>query len=116
MRRIARKFSATRAFMELKLKFMKTDPKKKYNRLSLLFGVPGIILQLLPSALGEAQNSSLANGAYFLGIILLIAGLAFYAKSKNRSGWWGLLGLINIVGILVLAVLKDRSSEVSEKQ
>lgn len=97
------------AFSELKPKIMKNDPKKKYNRLSLLFGVPGILLQLFPSAFGAAPNSFAATGTVIFSVGLLIIGLAFYAKSKNRSGWWGLMGLLSIVGLLVLAILKDRS-------
>ncbi len=109
IRKIARKLFAGGAFRELKLTLMKIDSKKKYNRFSLLLGVPGILLQLFPSVLGAAPNSTAATGTYCLGVGLLIVGLAYYAKSKNRSGWWGLMGLLSIVGLIVLAILKDRS-------
>ena len=88
--------------------------KKRFNTLSLVFGSSGLILQFLPPALFDsAQNSLLINGAYLLGICLLIVGFGFYAKSKNRSGWWGLLGLLSFVGLIALALLKDRSVDES---
>lgn len=43
----------------------------------------------------------------FTGSVLLICGLALYARAKGRTGWWGLMGLVSIPGLLVLALLPD---------
>jgi hypothetical protein len=44
-----------------------------------------------------------------LGAIAVIIGLAYYARAKGRSPWWGLFGFAWIVGLLVLASLKDHA-------
>ena len=47
--------------------------------------------------------------ALFLGCtVSLLIGLAYYAKAKGHSPWWGLFGLLSCIGILVLALLPDR--------
>ena len=42
-------------------------------------------------------------------------GLAYYAKAKGHSGWWGLCGLLSWLGIIVLIVLKDRHETAKEQ-
>jgi len=42
------------------------------------------------------------------GTALLLIGLAYYSKAKGHTPWWGLVGLLSFVGILVLALLPDR--------
>jgi hypothetical protein len=77
---------------------------QRLNRISLAWGIPGILLQ---------------NGGYFirqplvmvLGTVLLIVGLAYYAKAKGRSAAWCLMGFLSIIGLIVLACLKDRAKE-----
>jgi hypothetical protein len=47
-----------------------------------------------------------------LGTVTLLVGLAYYAKAKGCSAWWCLFAFLSIIGLLVLACLKDhRSSE-----
>ncbi len=48
-----------------------------------------------------------------LGTIALLIGLAYYARAKGRSSWWCLFAFLSIIGLLVLACLKDHTS--SEK-
>jgi amino acid transporter len=89
------------------------------NRKSLALGVPGIVLQvagniwLNTQATGDPPIPPLgvalgALAVILTGTVLLIAGLSWYAKAKGHSGWWGLLGLLSIIGLLVLALLPDR--------
>jgi hypothetical protein len=47
--------------------------------------------------------------AWSLGTCLLIAGLSCYARAKGRSGLWGAMGLLSIIGLIVLACLEDRN-------
>ncbi len=47
---------------------------------------------------------------------MLIIGLGYYAKAKGYSRWLGLLGLFSWVGIIVLAVLKDKHPTAEEKE
>jgi len=43
------------------------------------------------------------------GYALFICGCFMYSKGKGRSFWWGILGVLGPLGLLVLYVLKDRS-------
>jgi hypothetical protein len=39
------------------------------------------------------------------GIGLIMAGLAFYARSKGRHPAWCILGLLSVLGLLVIVLL-----------
>jgi hypothetical protein len=65
----------------------------RYNRISLLCGVPGVILQFAGGIIGaitDAQRGpqSAPSGVTFLiagpGTLLLMIGLAYYARAKGR--------------------------------
>ena len=79
-----------------------------YNNLSFVVGVPGIILQIL-GALTPGP------GLELLGTVLLTLGLAYYAMAKGRSPAWCLLGLLSIIGIVLLACLDDKSTDLQGK-
>ena len=86
---------------------------KRYNNLSLALGVPGIILQIVGNVIAQA-NPGTPLGVWgipisLIGTALLIAGLAYYAIAKGRSGWWGLLGFLSCIGLIILALLKDEA-------
>lgn len=76
--------------------------KKNFNRISLIIGLPGLLIQ----GFGYVQGSDFAT---FVGGIMFIIGLAYYAKAKGRSAWWGLMGLLSWIGLIVLAFLSDKS-------
>jgi len=79
----------------------------RYNRLSFLFGIPGLIVQAVGFTM-RIQGHDLAGRLVILvGLILLTIGLALYAKSLGRSPAWGLVGLLSIIGLVILASLKD---------
>lgn len=77
--------------------------KKEDNRKSLAFGVPGLVLQLG----GKAEGYPLIT---LVGSILLLVGLAYYAKGKGRHPAWGLFGLLSIIGVIILACMKDNDA------
>ncbi len=85
------------------------------NRRSLWIGVPGIALEiagLLPQLVWNVRPTSwIGLGGLVVqaaGVVLLVWGLALYARAKGHSPWWGLMGLLSILGVNVLAVLPDR--------
>ncbi len=85
------------------------------NRKSLMFGVPGIALQIVGNLLFRSGNPAtldptklLGLAILLLGTVLLIFGLSLYARAKGHNGWWGLTGLLSIIGLIVLACLPDR--------
>ncbi|HEV2972930.1 MAG TPA: hypothetical protein VGY55_23380 [Pirellulales bacterium] len=81
----------------------------RYNSISLLAGVPGIILQIAGQVVMRTNPSHEAIGALvaIAGTALLMLGLAYYALAKGRNPAWCLMGLLSIIGIIVLACLKD---------
>ena len=48
--------------------------------------------------------------AAFTGTVLLLVGLAYYAKAKDRSAAWCLFAFLGIIGIIILACLKDKTT------
>ena len=95
----------------------------KYNHKSLAFGIPGILLQMIWIALVIAL--ALKNGSHnkalpewvatlfgfsiFLGTILWIVGLCYYAMAKGHNAIFGLLGIFSWIGLLILFVLPDKA-------
>lgn len=88
---------------------------KRYNNLSLALGIPGIVLQIAGNFIVQMNQESavglLGVPVLLLGTALLIAGLAYYAIAKGHSGWWGLCGFLSCLGLLILALLKDKAPE-----
>ena len=88
------------------------------NRKSLTLGIPGIVLQIAGNIMVNVGgvNATQPNTPIILlgvvvaltGTVLLIMGLSMYAKAKGQSGWWGLMGLLSCLGLIVLAVLPDK--------
>jgi len=85
---------------------------KKYNSLSFLFGVPGIVLQILCFVAVDFISSIsmailVAVSLYVVGTTLLLAGLGCYAKSRGQSWVYCFFGFLGIIGFIVLLYLKD---------
>ena len=84
---------------------------KKYNNISLIVGIFGIIVQGY-GTINDIPFLQLAGSA------VLIVAFYYYAKAKGRHPAFCLFGLLSIVGLFVLASLKDRSGseEVSSEK
>lgn len=78
---------------------------ERLNRISLLLGAPGLLLQVVGQIVGDEPYVLLGSGLTVAGTILLIAGLASFARMRGRSGWWAALGLLSCFGLLALIVL-----------
>jgi len=77
---------------------------KRYNNISLAWGIPGLIVQIG----GWVADQPLLA---ILGTILLIVGLAYYAKAKGYHPIWCLLGFLSIIGWIILGLMKDRAKQ-----
>lgn len=53
----------------------------------------------------------LLNLGILAGDILFIFGLVYYAKSKGYSGLFGLLGVLSCIGLLIIALLPDKTKK-----
>ncbi|MEO8426347.1 MAG: hypothetical protein ABI651_04460 [Verrucomicrobiota bacterium] len=96
-----------------------------YSRKSLAIGIPGIVLQLvfyvsIPSLISNDPGlSSIATQwvaiasvvAPAAGTVLFIIGLCYYAKAKGYNGSLGFLGMLSCVGLLIIALLPDRTKK-----
>jgi hypothetical protein len=85
----------------------------KYNRISLWLGVPGIVLQMAGLFTGGAAEGAAGSPLGLLlllvGTALLLAGLAYYAKAKGRHPAWCLVAFLSWIGLLILALLRDKA-------
>lgn len=84
-----------------------------YNKTSLVFGVPGIVLQIVGNVLTRTSTDPLiATGGLVVlvvGTALLLVGLAYYAKAKGQHPAWCLMAFLSVIGLIVLALLKDKA-------
>ncbi len=84
-----------------------------YNRKSFYFGIPGFILQIAGNFMTHLGGYSLQEATcaimLLVGSVLLLTGFAYYAKAKGRHPAWCLLAFLSIIGLLFLALLKDKS-------
>lgn len=89
---------------------------RNLNLLSFALAIPGIAIQvygrmsLEPGLNGspDPQKQLISALLILLGAGLVIAGLACYAIMKGRSGGWGLLGLLSVIGLIALNFLGKR--------
>jgi len=73
---------------------------RKYNSISLAYGVPGLVIQTAGLFLQNAW-------VMWLGTLLFVVGLAYYAKAKGRHPAWCLMAFLSIIGMIILGCLKD---------
>jgi hypothetical protein len=83
---------------------------RKLNGISFLFGVPGLLLQSYGNMMRGAGGPGAVTGApiMLLGTALLIVGLTFYARMRGQSPWFGLVGLLSCIGLIILVVLPKK--------
>ncbi|HXC99182.1 MAG TPA: hypothetical protein VN048_07560 [Verrucomicrobiae bacterium] len=89
----------------------------------MAFGIPGValpvgwmalMLVLSINAGGHSEPfpewvSILFRISIFVGPVLLVIGLSYYALAKGYSAALGILGLFSCIGFLILFFLPDRA-------
>ncbi len=101
---------------------VETEVTGTYERGKNVAALAFCLLLLVVSAAfiwGHLLPASVANGlALALPFLSMSAGVAllavcwFYVKGKGRSGWWVILvPLLNIIGILVLVLLRNEARD-----
>ena len=80
--------------------------------LILQFGSVGLMVMLSSggSKLGPTDVAAIL-AARFIGLVAMIWGCCMYAKAKGYSAGFGALGLLNLIGLIVLACLKDQCKD-----
>jgi len=93
----------------------------KKNKISLYLGMPAILLQFLFFALGSAgaKYGMSEVGLLFLismrflevlDAVAIIMAFSFYATAKGYSRYYGMLGIIWPLAIIILASLPDKDT------
>lgn len=83
---------------------------KKLERIGVLIGGPGLVLQILAGLMLDDTNepSLLAGLVGCIGAIMLVIGLGFTARSKGYPAYYCVLGCGSIIGIIIMAILPDK--------
>ena len=92
---------------------------REYSRKSLAIGLPAVALLSVPVLVwGNAgimsSNTWVTTASVVLPIVgsaLFIVALCYYAKAKGYNGALGLLGMLSCVGLLIIALLPDRTKK-----
>ena len=101
----------------------------RYQRLSFIYGVPGIVLEIAGRVAGIvnitpaddeqiAPNpllTSISWAAMIAGTALLLIAFAYFAKAKQQPLAWCLLAFFPIIGVVVLLCLKDNAKGYDRK-
>jgi hypothetical protein len=78
----------------------------------LWFGLIGQIagLCLVDAGLADPSSSPLIAGEFALVLFtgILVGGCGKYARYHGLNRWWGLLGFLNVLGVLILILLPRR--------
>ncbi len=97
----------------------------KHTRTSLVWGISGLVLQTICYGLGKWLQTHdhtpwpapqdwvpwILIGGVAVGTVLFILGLCDYAKAKGYSGFVGLLGFCSWPGLVIVAILPDRTKK-----
>ncbi len=88
----------------------------EHNRMGFMLGIPGFCLQITGNVLGRTLVGSMgATGSMVAGLVslcgtaLLIGGLCYVAMAKGYHWGLGFLGLLSCIGLLIIAVLPDKT-------
>lgn len=82
---------------------------KRYNNLSLVIAIPGIILQIVGRVMMDGEQEMLGALITLGATGMVLVGFAFYAMAKGRSPVWCLAAFLSLIGLIILALLKDES-------
>jgi hypothetical protein len=87
---------------------------KQYKRTTNIGVGIGFVLLTLGRYLSMSGTSELLTLPVGLsGLVLFLWGCGQYARAKGYSQWWGALGILYILGLIILFFFPDRHKAVS---
>ena len=75
--------------------------------LSILLSIAGVLLPWLGGLLTRGRPIPI-GALQWLGMGITIVGLGLLARLKGRSLFWGLLGSISCIGLLIVVMIEKR--------
>jgi uncharacterized membrane protein YhaH (DUF805 family) len=75
------------------------------------------IIMVILSIIDQAINSAILSTIYSLAVLIpSIAVTVRRLHDTNRTGWWVLIGLIPLIGLIVLLIFTVQGSQKGENQ
>jgi uncharacterized membrane protein YhaH (DUF805 family) len=99
--------------------FKERARRKEYWMFVLFNIIISLILRLVEDLIGiyPKEGIGVLEGLY--GLVVLIPGIAVSVRrlhDTGRSGWWLLIGIVPIIGVIVLFVFMVQDSQPGENQ
>lgn len=87
--------------------------KKNKRNTNIGVGVGWIVIALanIPIRTNSYGGPALGFLLYAIGVVLFLWGCSQYARGKGYSPYWGALGLLYILGLLVLVFMPDKNKD-----
>lgn len=71
----------------------------------------GIVMQIAGRVMANGGMPGIGFLVMLAGAIMFIWGCGQYARAKGFSPWFGLLGLLSILGLIALVFFPDRHKD-----
>ncbi len=71
----------------------------------------GIIVQIIGRVMLNSGMDGLGFIVLMLGLAVFIWGCGQYSKGKGYSAWFGALGLVSILGLIILVLFPDKHKD-----
>jgi hypothetical protein len=84
---------------------------KRNTNIGVGLGWVVIALANFPLRTGSFGGPIVGYLLYATGVVLFLWGCSQYARGKGYSPYWGALGLLYILGLLVLVFMPDRHKD-----
>ncbi len=100
------------------VEFSGRSRRKEFWMFALISAVISIVLSAIDRLIGtDSMGSGLLSGLYSLAVLLPALGVSVRRlHDTGRSGWWILIGLVPIIGIIVLIVFYATAGAVGSNE
>lgn len=88
-----------------------TTLRLKCNLISFAFGIPAVVLTILPWCLMGNQSRVIYALGVVMGMILFAVSFLFIARHKGRNPAWASAAILSVFGLLVVGGIKDYNAD-----